>query len=43
MKAYSGVKSAYKLHPIMSTSEYTEKMYREAAMREKDPTCYAGE
>ncbi|WP_315817871.1 TonB-dependent receptor plug domain-containing protein [Paraflavitalea speifideaquila] len=25
VKSYYGVKSAYKLHPIMSTSEYTEK------------------
>jgi TonB-linked SusC/RagA family outer membrane protein len=38
VKAYYGQKAPYKLHPIMSTSEYTQKMYDEAAMREKDPT-----
>lgn len=38
LKAYYGVKSPYKLHPIMSTTEYTQKMYDEAAMRAKDPT-----
>lgn len=41
VKAYTGIKSAYKLHPIMTTSEYTEKLYAEAAMREKDPTVTA--
>ncbi|OQP57570.1 SusC/RagA family TonB-linked outer membrane protein [Niastella populi] len=38
VKAYYGQKGPYKLHPIMSTSEYTQKMYNEAAMRAKDPT-----
>lgn len=38
VKAYYGQKAPYKLHPIMSTTEYTQKMYDEAAMRAKDPT-----
>jgi len=38
VKSYYGIKSPYKLHPIMSTTEYTQKMYDEAAMRAKDPT-----
>ncbi|MGN6418196.1 MAG: SusC/RagA family TonB-linked outer membrane protein [Pseudobacter sp.] len=41
VKAYTGVKSAYELHPIMTTTEYTQKMYAEAALREKDPTVTA--
>ena len=41
VKAYYGQKAPYKLHPIMSTSEYTQKMYDEAAMRAKDPTVTA--
>lgn len=41
VKAYYGVKSPYKLYPIMSTSDYTKKMYDEAAMRAKDPTVSA--
>ena len=41
LKAYYGVKSPYKLNPIMSTTEYTEKMYNEAAMRAKDATVSA--
>lgn len=41
VKSYYGVKSPYKLHPIMSTTEYTQKMYDEAAMRAKDPTVTA--
>jgi TonB-linked SusC/RagA family outer membrane protein len=40
-KSYYGVKSPYKLHPIMTTTEYTKKMYDEAAMRAKDPTVTA--
>ena len=43
VKAYTGVKSAYKLHPIMSTTDYTEKLYREAALRENDPTVSAAD
>jgi TonB-dependent SusC/RagA subfamily outer membrane receptor len=41
VKSYYGVKSPYKLHPIMTTTEYTQKMYDEAAMRAKDPTVTA--
>ena len=41
VKAYYGQKATYRLHPIMSTSEYTTKMYDEAAMRAKDPTVTA--
>lgn len=41
LKAYYGIKDAYKLHPIMTTGEYTEKLYREAALRENDPTVPA--
>jgi TonB-linked SusC/RagA family outer membrane protein len=41
VKAYYGQKAPYKLHPIMSTSEYTQKMFDEAAMRAKDPTVTA--
>lgn len=41
LKSYYGVKEAYKLHPIMTTTEYTEKLYAEAAMRANDPTVPA--
>lgn len=41
VKSYYGIKSAYKLHPIMSTTEYTQKMYDEAALRAKDPSVTA--
>jgi TonB-linked SusC/RagA family outer membrane protein len=38
LKAYYGVKSAYELNPIMTFSQYVEKLYREAALRENDPS-----
>lgn len=41
LKAYYGIKDAYKLHPVMTTREYTEKLYAEAAMRANDPTVPA--
>lgn len=41
VKSYYGIKKPYKLLPIMTTMEYTEKMYNEAAMRAKDPTVTA--
>lgn len=41
IKAYYGVKGAYELHPIMTTKEYTEKLFREAALRANDPTVPA--
>lgn len=41
VKSYYGVKQAYKLNPIMSFSQYADKMFAEAAMREDDPTVPA--
>ncbi len=37
VKASWGKKSAYKLHPIMTITDYTNLLYAEAALREKDP------
>ncbi|WP_345947945.1 TonB-dependent receptor [Mucilaginibacter sp. PAMB04274] len=38
IKTYYGIKDAYKLHPIMNTTEYTELMFNEARQRANDPT-----
>ncbi len=40
-KAWYGQREPYKLNPMMSFTEYTEKLYREAAMREQDPAVAA--
>jgi TonB-linked SusC/RagA family outer membrane protein len=40
-KTYYGIKDAYELHPMMTTGEYTQKLYDEAALREQDPTVPA--
>lgn len=36
LKTYYGIKEAYKLHPLMSTGEYTELLFAEAALRAND-------
>lgn len=38
VKSYYGIKNPYKLHDIMTMSEYTEKLYAEAALRQNDPS-----
>lgn len=38
LKLSSGVRSPFKIHPIMNVSRYTELMFREAEMRAKDPS-----
>lgn len=38
IKSYYGIKEAYKLHPIMNTTEYTELLFNEAKLRATDPT-----
>ncbi|ANH82881.1 SusC/RagA family TonB-linked outer membrane protein [Niabella ginsenosidivorans] len=40
-KVYYGTRKPYKLNPIMTFSEYAEKLYREAAMRANDTTVAA--
>lgn len=37
VKAYSGARHALKLHPIMTMTEYVNRLYQEAALRENDP------
>lgn len=41
LKSYYGFKNPYKLHPILSMSEYVDKLYAEAALRENDPSVAA--
>ena len=41
LKAYYGVSNPYELNPIMTFSEYTQKLYREAALRANDTTVAA--
>lgn len=41
VKTYYGIKSANKLNPIMSITDYTNLMYTEAALRANDPTVPA--
>lgn len=36
-KASSGVKKAYELYPLMTTTEYTNLLYYEASLRAQDP------
>jgi len=38
LKASSGIKSSYKLHPLMSVTEFTKLHFDEAALRANDPT-----
>jgi TonB-linked SusC/RagA family outer membrane protein len=38
IKSYYGIKNAYKLHPIMNTTDYTELMFAEARLRANDPS-----
>lgn len=38
LKTYYGFRDPYQLNSIMTFSEYTEKLYREAALRENDPS-----
>ena len=37
-KSAIGVKSAYKLYPVMSTTEYTNLLFYEASLKAKDPS-----
>lgn len=41
IKSYYGIKEAYKLHPIMNTTEYTELLFNEARQRANDPSVPA--
>lgn len=41
VKAYYGVSNPYELNPIMTFSEYTNKLYKEAALRINDTTVAA--
>ncbi|MBN9298489.1 MAG: TonB-dependent receptor [Filimonas sp.] len=41
LKAYTGVKSAYKLNPLMTFTDYVNKLYKEAGMRQSDTTVPA--
>jgi len=38
LKLSSGVKTQYELYPMMSTSEYTNLLYYEAALKAQDPS-----
>lgn len=38
IKAYTGIKQAYKLSPLMNFTDYTKMLYAEAALRANDPT-----
>lgn len=40
-KTYYGFKDPYKLNPLMTFSQYAEKLYAEAALRENDPSVPA--
>lgn len=41
VKSYYGLKEAYKVYPILSTTDYTELLFKEAKLRENDPTVPA--
>ncbi len=41
VKSYYGLKEAYKVYPILSTTEYTKLLFAEAALRENDPSVPA--
>lgn len=41
LKAYTGIRKPYKLNPIMNFTEYVEKLYREADLRQDDETVPA--
>ncbi|MDT3402210.1 SusC/RagA family TonB-linked outer membrane protein [Mucilaginibacter terrae] len=41
IKSYYGIKEAYKLHPIMNTTEYTQLLFDEARQRANDPSIPA--
>jgi len=36
-KYSTGIKSAYKVYPIMTTSQYVKRLFEEASIRSKDP------
>jgi TonB-linked SusC/RagA family outer membrane protein len=38
VKTFSGIKESYALNPIMNFTEYAERLYKEAALREQDPS-----
>ena len=40
-KFSTGAKSAYKTYPMMTTTEYTNLLYYEAALKAKDPSITA--
>ncbi len=40
LKISSGYKSAYSLYPIMTTTDYTNMLYKEAALRYADSAAY---
>lgn len=41
VKSYYGLKEAYKVYPILSTTEYTQLLFAEAALRQNDPSVPA--
>ncbi|MDQ0641286.1 TonB-linked SusC/RagA family outer membrane protein [Pedobacter sp. W3I1] len=41
-KTFYGIKEAYELHPLMTTSEYTSLLFEEAAQRMTDPSVTTG-
>ncbi|WP_256010095.1 SusC/RagA family TonB-linked outer membrane protein [Desertivirga xinjiangensis] len=41
IKAYTGIKEAYKLNPHMTFTDYAQMLYNEAALRANDPTVPA--
>lgn len=41
VKSYYGLKEAYKVYPILSTTEYTKLLFAEAALRQNDPSVPA--
>lgn len=41
VKSYYGLKEAYKVYPILSTTDYTKLLFAEAALRQNDPSVPA--
>jgi len=41
VKSYYGIKEAYSVYPILSTTDYTKLLFAEAALRENDPSVPA--
>ncbi|WAC40537.1 SusC/RagA family TonB-linked outer membrane protein [Pedobacter sp. SL55] len=41
VKSFYGIKEAYEVYPILTTSQYTELLFAEAKLRENDPSVPA--